>query len=72
MYWANSQLSNVNNLSMNGLGVSQYYSTYTMQTNPHLIWAGAQDQGFQRSLNDDDGILNFVQLASYSSLLIND
>ena len=35
LYWANSQLSNVNNLSMNGLGVSQYYSTYTMQTNPH-------------------------------------
>ncbi len=64
LYWSNSQLANVDNLSMDGLGVSQYYSTYTMESYPNLIWAGAQDQGLQRSLNNDEGILNFTQLIS--------
>ena len=64
LYWANSQLSNVNNLSMNGLGVSQYYSTSTMENYPNLIWAGAQDQGIQRSFNADEGVLDFEQLIS--------
>tara|TARA_S200000501_G_scaffold328951_1_gene329214 strand:+ start:400 stop:2865 length:2466 start_codon:yes stop_codon:yes gene_type:complete len=64
IYWSNSQLSNVNNLSMNGLGVSQYYSTNTMISYPHLIWAGSQDQGIQRSINSGTGILNFEQIIS--------
>lgn len=36
------------NWSMSGLGVSQYYSTLTSATNPALVLAGAQDQGYQR------------------------
>jgi photosystem II stability/assembly factor-like uncharacterized protein len=36
------------NLSLSGLGVSQYYSTLTSSSNTNLILAGAQDQGYQR------------------------
>ncbi len=38
----------VHNLCLQGLGVSQYYSTLTSKTTPSLILAGAQDQGYQR------------------------
>ena len=41
-------VSSVNNLSLNGLGVSQYYGTHTSATNTDLILAGSQDQGYQR------------------------
>ncbi len=40
----------VNNLSLSGLGVSQYYSTLTSAANPLLIAAGSQDQGYQRGV----------------------
>jgi photosystem II stability/assembly factor-like uncharacterized protein len=36
------------NLSLSGLGVSQYYSTLTSSSNASLILAGSQDQGYQR------------------------
>ena len=52
---------------MSGLGVSQYYSTYTANNSPHHIYAGSQDQGFQRHLNDGneyDGVLDFEQTIS--------
>ncbi len=38
------------NLSLQGLGVSQYYSTLTSRSNPSLILAGSQDQGYQRGI----------------------
>ena len=38
------------NLSMNGLGVSQYYSTHTAVDDTTLIVAGAQDQGYQQGV----------------------
>jgi len=38
------------NWSLTGLGVSQYYSTLTSATNPNLVLAGSQDQGYQRGL----------------------
>ncbi len=41
------------NLSLTGLGVSQYYSTLTSVTDPDLIQAGSQDQGFQRGFRQD-------------------
>ncbi len=40
----------VNNLSLNGLGVSQYYSTHTAADDTDVIVAGAQDQGYQRGI----------------------
>ncbi|MBK7874720.1 MAG: hypothetical protein IPJ77_03050 [Planctomycetes bacterium] len=39
---------NVLNLCLSGLGIGQYYSTYTSRTTPNLCLAGAQDQGYQR------------------------
>jgi hypothetical protein len=39
----------VQNLSLWGLAISQYYSTFTSATDPYLIAAGSQDQGYQQS-----------------------
>lgn len=36
------------NLSLEGLGVAQIYSTLTARDDPDLILAGTQDQGYQR------------------------
>lgn len=47
-YHSTTSGATVNNLSLLGLGVSQYYSTHTSKTNPNYIQAGAQDQGYQR------------------------
>lgn len=40
----------VNNLTLTGIGTSQYYSTLTSRANPDRIQAGAQDQGYQRGV----------------------
>lgn len=64
LYRSTDRLESVQNLSLNGLGVSQYYSTYTKRTEPYNLYAGSQDQGFQRSLNPSEGILNFEQSIS--------
>ncbi len=40
----------VKNISMKGLNVSQYYSTLSYLPDPDIIFAGSQDQGYQRSL----------------------
>ena len=37
LYNSNNQLHSVENLSLDGLGVSQYYSTYTERENPYQI-----------------------------------
>jgi hypothetical protein len=47
-YSADTIMSTVTNLSLSGLNVSQYYSTYSHRTDTNIIYAGAQDQGFQR------------------------
>ncbi len=55
----------VENLSLWGLGISQYYSTFTSATDPYLIAAGSQDQGYQQSEPDrEDPVLYFEQLIS--------
>lgn len=64
IYMLDANLNNANNLSLNGLGVSQYYSTYTKRSFPYNIYAGSQDQGFQRSNNPGEGVLDFVQSIS--------
>lgn len=38
----------VQNLSLDGLGVGQFYSTHTSVKDPALIVGGTQDQGYQR------------------------
>lgn len=52
LYDSADQIAGVNNLSLSGLGVSQYYSVYTSRRNPDLVLAGSQDQGYQRSVLD--------------------
>ena len=74
LYFSDNGLQTVQNLSMSGLGVGQYYSTYTKKTEPYHLYAGAQDQGFQRSLHPGVGILNFEQSISgdYGHLVSGD
>lgn len=74
LYFSNDNLESVQNISMNGLGVSQYYSTYTKRTFPYNVYAGSQDQGFQRSINPGEGILDFEQSISgdYGHLISGD
>lgn len=68
LYESRTQLATVQNLSLTGLGVSQYYSTHTSRANPSIIVAGAQDQGYQRGiLSPSTGSgpsTNFAQLIS--------
>jgi len=54
----------VQNLSLTGLNVSQYYSSYTYRNSQGIVFAGAQDQGFQRCLLDSGKSLSFQQTIS--------
>ena len=67
LYISYDQFETVQNISLSGLGVSQYYSTYTARNAPHHVYAGSQDQGFQRHITDGaygDGALDFEQVIS--------
>ncbi len=77
LYISNNYLESVQNISMSGLGVSQYYSTYSQRFPPYSIFAGSQDQGLQRSILDNQGIggiQNFEQIISgdYGHLVSGD
>ena len=61
LYRSDDGLVTVKNLSLKGLGVSQYYSVYTSRADTNFIFAGSQDQGFQRAEIDSEGILDFDQ-----------
>jgi len=56
----------VQNISLSGLGISQYYDIFTSATDPYLIAAGAQDQGYQISNPGEnrDPFLEFDQIIS--------
>lgn len=64
LYRSDDSLRTVRNLSLHGLGVSQYYSVYTSRTDTNFIFAGSQDQGFQRAELDHGEILPFRQTIS--------
>ncbi len=49
LYRSDDGMATVTNISLEGLGVSQYYDTHTSSNDPDLILAGSQDQGYQRS-----------------------
>lgn len=60
-------LANVHNLALDGLRVSQYYTTLTSTANPDHIAAGAQDQGYQWASSPaapGTSLVNFDQLIS--------
>ncbi len=49
LYDSHDQMATVRNLSLDGLGVSQYYTVLTSRRRPELVLAGSQDQGYQRA-----------------------
>jgi photosystem II stability/assembly factor-like uncharacterized protein len=65
LYVSIDQLQTVQNVSLKDLNVSQYYSTYTNRNNTNYVYAGSQDQGFQRSIDGaTDSTFNFDQVIS--------
>ena len=65
LYRSADGLSSVANLSLNGLRVSQYYTTLTSSANPAHVAAGAQDQGWQWASSAATGsAADFSQLIS--------
>ena len=49
------------NIGFGGLNVSQYYDVVTSPINPKLVFAGAQDQGWQRAYVEGDFPSDFYQ-----------
>lgn len=66
LYRSTDGLATFTNISLTGLGVSQYYSTHTSINDPDLLLAGSQDQGYQRSTGAgrDGPTWDFDQLIS--------
>ncbi|MBU6341519.1 MAG: T9SS type A sorting domain-containing protein [Bacteroidetes bacterium] len=55
------------NIGMNHLNVSQYYDVRTDPTDPNFMYAGSQDQGYQRATTAGVlpfGVLPFTQIVS--------
>jgi hypothetical protein len=57
-------VASVTNISLQGLGISQYYDIFTSDTDPYLVAAGSQDQGYQQSDPASAPYLAFEQLIS--------
>ena len=74
LYISYDYLESVQNISLSGLGVSQYYSTYSQRFSPYKIFAGSQDQGLQKSITNYDGVQDFEQIISgdYGHLVSGD
>lgn len=58
------QMKTVRNVSLGNLNISQYYTTYTHRVKNNVIYAGAQDQGFQRATEESAGTVSFEQTIS--------
>jgi hypothetical protein len=58
-------MNNKDNIGLNGLNVSQYYSVRTDPINNGFVYAGSQDQGFQRGFTfSNNEIMFFEQVIS--------
>ncbi len=64
IYYSKDQVESVTNIGMEGLAVSQYYSTLTSSLNPKVVFAGSQDQGYQKTTKDTNGRFTFEQKIS--------
>ncbi|MFN4123777.1 MAG: T9SS type A sorting domain-containing protein [Flavobacteriales bacterium] len=65
LYVSYNQLQMVINLSMSGLNISQYYSSYTCKFDTRYIYLGSQDQGYQRTNQGNQlGPRNYTQIIS--------
>jgi hypothetical protein len=63
LFVSSDTMKTVNNISLSGLNVSQYYTTYTHRVDTNIVYAGAQDQGFQTSYLNT-GVPDFTQQIS--------
>ena len=64
-YLSRDRGASVTNLCLEGLGVTQVYSTLTSRHDRELILVGTQDQGYQRGRTDADRLpASFEQLLS--------
>jgi hypothetical protein len=63
-YYSNTNATIVENISLEGLNVSQYYSTLTAAYDTSILYVGSQDQGFQLSTSDNGGVLDLTQVIS--------
>lgn len=54
-------LATQQNISLSGLNVSQYYTVVTDPLDPNFVYAGSQDQGFQRSATFEDEAVEIEQ-----------
>ncbi|MBK8845829.1 MAG: T9SS type A sorting domain-containing protein [Bacteroidetes bacterium] len=65
MWRSENYLSSVTNISLTGLNISQYYDVLYDPSNSNYMYAGSQDQGFQRSNTAlVPGKINFEQVIS--------
>lgn len=76
MYVSYDNGLNFENIGLSGLNVSQYYSVRSSPVNPTYVFAGAQDQGFQRgeiSL-EDENVADLEQVISgdYGHIVFTD
>ena len=69
---AATRVASVLNLSLPGLGVSQYYSTHTSADDTNLIVAGAQDQGYQRGVYQAPGGAGSGPSTDFTQLISGD
>ncbi|MEM7244486.1 MAG: hypothetical protein AAF533_04045 [Acidobacteriota bacterium] len=74
LYRSDDGMVSTQNISLDGLGVSQYYGTHTSVLDPNRIQAGAQDQGYQASFGDGTPLFDFDQILSgdYAHLTSSD
>lgn len=74
-YISYNKMDNVENISLNNLRISQYYSSYTCRFDPSFTHAGSQDQGYQKSANGlNEGAIDYIQVISgdYGSMVSGD
>lgn len=73
-YISTDKLQSVTNISLKGLRTAQYYSTYTHRERNSVIYAGSQDQGFQRTSEITDSVASFDQIISgdYAHIVSSD
>ncbi len=64
LYISETYGKKVQNISLKGLNCSQYYSCMTATVDTNIIYAGAQDQGFQRARKDEGATMDYLQMFS--------
>lgn len=74
-YISFDHMENVDNISLNNLRISQYYTSYTCRFAPEYTHAGSQDQGYQMSdEGNQEGVLDYDQLigGDYGNIVSGD